>query len=443
MEFYGCTALGPTLPARRWHIAFAAAVAVTLSALAAAVGYGGSVLDDAHLLFWRWLNGEPLMVVKLLVHAPSVEADACFVAVHRFPSQYNPTESGFTERLYAGFVPPGSTVTVRAVLSAIPVKLTLDESSGRYRVAYYEPQEFAVIISCARGDAAVYEWARVVSVYPARPIHVVEVRPPASSHVWGTGSGRSKATESTAFNCTVALTDRGRGYARGYCYTYVAGPLLYSVEGVSTAFGVCGGIGQGCLRPSAVYLEAFGGVTWCNGSLCSRSGPAWIGAGGKLAPSTVTGLTRPLTCNCFVRLLFRVKYVLEVYEYRDVFSGNAVRYWLFYPSRVTDVIRADTLGVGRVFVYTPPQPPPYATCTVSNVTVWFSAEARETGKIVARTPVAFSYEGRRWVLEVGFYGAGRSDNQYTTPFVEIRAGRAYCWWFKNDDPMSYEVVVSR
>ena len=427
------------------------ALVVTVLALAfIAVAHGGDALDEVQLLFRSWIEGKQLMIIKLRVHVPQVDADKCFVAIHRFPTSINPTKDGYTERVYAGFVAPGATVVASKLLSAVPAKLAYDESIGAYRVAYYDPQEFMVIVHCVGNGKTTYKWARIVEVFPSKPVYVVDVRPPreaqAEPEVLAVNGKPVRSVEPTLisrpkFECKIIPTTVTGD--RGYCYTYVAGPNLYSVEGISTAFGLLGGP-----RPSAVYIEAFSDSAVCPLGYCDYDVPIWSSSGRKLAPSVITGTTLPLTGNSYVRLYFRVKYVYEEWEFWDSgLTGMMVKYWFLYPSRVTDVVRADTLGVGVVATYEPPEvPPPYATCAVGDRVIWFNmGEVRETDISIARVSVTFSYADLWSVtLAVDFYRAGRDDDRYTVPYVVVKTGgRGFCWWFKDDDPMTYEVLFSR
>ena len=146
-----------------------------------------------------------------------------------------------------------------------------------------------------------------------------------------------------------------------------------------------------------------------------------------------------------VRLYFEAEYKYEYWEYEDAFTGY--KYWFLYPSKIASVERADYLGFGYVQYSCPaPQPPSYSYYELGSTTISFGeygAHKSDTG--IARAYVTFKLSGA-WsaTLGVDFYRAGRQDNEYQTPYVKVdNNGNAYYWWFKDNDPMNYEILVSR
>ncbi|MEB3861599.1 MAG: hypothetical protein GSR84_05180 [Desulfurococcales archaeon] len=394
----------------------------------------------------RWIRGEPVVVITLDISTPRVDADKCFVAVHRFPTMYNPTSSG-TERLYAGIAKPGESIRVRFDIVGIPVKYSIDPASGRYEVEYYEPQELFVLTHCVRGGETVFRVGRVIEVYPKSVIHTEAIELGrlaseayhAASTCPGTGCGSSDSP--------VCLLDVTGGV--GYCNAWVRGPYLYSIDGLEASYGIASSPVSS--SSSAIYLEQFYDSAWCTSGHCQHATPQWGYGGKKLAPSLVSAQVDPLPGDSKVRVYFMVEYRYEEHWYRDSASGDVVRYRILYPHKLKGVERADYIvdfNAGGMEPYTPPPPPGYATRAQGDLYINFGGHtAGGSNIVVASTSVRFiSPMGWTAVLDVNLYGASRDDSQYTTPYVSISdvSGRPYTWyywWFKDNDPSTLEVLV--
>ncbi len=398
----------------------------------------------------KWISGEPVVIISLEIQSPRIDADKCFIAVHRFPTMYNPTENGTTERLYAGIVKPGDSVRAKFDISGIPVKYSMDPASGRYKVEYYEPQELFILTHCVKDDRTVFKVGRVVEVYPESIVHteVIDIERLALEMSYYTEpsvcSGVQCGGTSDSPVCQLDITD-----STGYCNTWVRGPYLYSINGLETSYGIVSNPVSD--SPSAVYLEQFHDSVWCPLGYCEYDTPQWNYGGRKLTPSIVSAQVDPLSGDSRVRIYFMVEYRYEEYWYWDSFSGNAARYWILYPYKLKGVERADYIvdfNAGGVEPYTPPPPPGYAVRSQGDLYINFGEHgAGESDIISASIGVGFvSPTGWSAVLNVNFYEASRDDNQYTTPYVSISdvSGRSYTWyywWFKDNDPITLELLV--
>jgi len=412
--------------------------------------------DDLQQVFESWRSGEAKALITLDIKVPRVDADECILEVARYPSMYLPN-NGTLEELYIGPASPGSIVNVKKFIPAIPVKTRYDEARGSYIVEYYEPQEFLVIVGCFKGNTTVFEFGRNIEVYPRNLVHREEVDIAALAEKYRKESietglkpatpenGRVEALmldpgsggSSPAFSCNITI-DRDTGdYRHGYCYTYVAGPYLYSINGMSTSFGLVA-----VSRPSAVYLESFYSLK--NDYDPQPEVPSWTSSGKTLAYSVVDRQTPGLSGNSKVQIYFRVKYEYE----RSVVCRGYTCYYShkLYPTEIRWVYRADEIGAGSVKPYTPPSTAPnYATIGSGSASIVFgSVYVSDTPSVSTGVSFSLSYGYLWWsvTLTVDFYKAGRNDNQYIPPYVSISAPGNfwYYWWYNNDDSMTYEIL---
>jgi hypothetical protein len=399
--------------------------------------------DEISVLVNSWLNNKPQVLVKLEIKLPRLDADRCFVAIHRFGTLYTP----INERLFAGLVAPGGEVEVKKFIPAIPVKLHYDENTRQYTVEYYEPQEFLILVHCLKGNTTVFKYGRVYEVFPRSIIHqeTIEIKETRqigklSSYSLNGGGGSIQPTST----CDIQpLYDPNNWDLKGECYTWVLGPYLYSINGLRTQYGI-----KHYPIPSAIYLTSFVDSAYCPLGYCDHDTPEWSPAGKKLTPSLVDATTGWLTGNSKVRVAFRVVYRYEESWWCDNFAGVCMEYWFLYPYRVYDALRSDQIGLGYIEYYSPPQHPYYATFTTGNRIIWFELN-QQTDETIVTINVGFSYSIEGWSagLSVSFYKAVRFDNQYTSPFISIEdlTGRTYTWyywWYSGNNPLNLEVPVS-
>jgi len=443
--------------------------------------------DDLLRVFESWRSGEPKALIILDIRVPQVDADRCVLAVMRYPSMYLPN-NGTLEKLFIGAVSPGSTVVVRKFIPAVPVKMRYDEARRSHVVDYYEPQEFLVMVHCVKSDTTVFKFGRNIEVYPRNVVHRETVNIAALAEKYGKkapaqqgdtetnftpatltssragalgtlyndgayddgGGGGSSAT----FSCDIIVTNAGDCggrycYTEGVCYTYVAGPYLYSINGMSTTFGL-EVTSAGTVR-SAVYIESFYDMYEC--VLGTKDVPEWKSAGKKLVPTIINDYVPYLTGNSKIRIYFYVTYRYYYEEWWDTFAGVCYQWWVLYPLYIGGVERADQLGVGYAEPYTPLSPPlgyTYLSSASGSTKIYFLPATISDYPLV-ETSITFSYSFAYppyapWsiTLSVSFYKAGRSDNQYGVPYVEVVAPDCfrYYYWFRDDDPMTYEVLFA-
>ncbi len=426
-------------------------ITVVLVGLAVVFAYSVtafSTIDERlGIIIDRWLFRENVALVLLKVVSPDVDADNCFLAVHRFPSMFLPTERGLTERMFVGFVKPGDTVEVRIEIPAIPVKLETDEE-GYYKISYYEPQEVFVVSACVNNGNLVYKAGRTVEIFPKSLVHkeFIDIRKLYDkADYYGEAAKSSKLVEgisSLNSKCEISLTD-----GRGVCVTLVGGPYLYSIRGLEVTYGI-----RNYPTKTLLYMESFFDITSCNNYDCSNVNPEWMYAGKKGTPSYIEAEITPwLSGDRKVRIYFMVKYIYETYTIEDSHNGFRFKYWILYPSHIGGIERADNLGESKdygIVNYELLSPPEYAFIAKGDIEIIFGVDTKVGDDIISTSNVLFvSPEGWEYLLAVHLYASIRQDNQYTTPYVSIRdvSGRGhpwYYWWFKDDNPAFLEVLIS-
>jgi len=426
------------------------ALAIPLAALTVA-----AFSDEVQVVLSSWLQGRPRVLVRLDIELPNVDAERCLVLVRRFPTMYNPTKDGYTELIYRGLHPPGAAVEVKNTLFAYVAKYRLDPRTNEYVIDYYEPQEYAIFVNCVRGDAAVFKWARIVEVFPRSIVHTERVEVRGSRYELGPSSSSTTPLPSegdrddgggdgggNSFSCSIVILEESPGsYKRGECYTWVRGPVIYSIDGLTTSFVLY------TYPQSAVYLEAYADSDY-GPFLRTEDQVQWGSIGKKLTPSVVSGETSGLTGYYKDAIYFYVRYKYEWEVGCDSFAGACYEYWSLYPSSIRDFARSAERPYlpYSLYPYTPPAPPYYkAGGGPGERLIWFAPEegTSETDISLYRVTVSFTYTGV-WTasLTVSFYKAVRRDSQYTTPAVRIYSTRYYWWWYKDNDPRNYEVLVA-
>ncbi|MCC6047289.1 MAG: hypothetical protein LM571_03775 [Desulfurococcaceae archaeon] len=410
-------------------LAVALALVIPLTALTV-VAFG----EELQVIVSYWLQGRPRMLVRLDIELPSVDAERCLVLVRRFPTPYNPTKDGWPEDIYFDTHTPGTTVAVKRILFAHVAKYEVDPRTGEYRVGYYEPQEFLVAVGCVgSGGETVFRWSRVVEVFPRSIIHVERVKLETTGDNRSEGGGGGSGDH---FTCSVFIEYESGTYKRGSCLTWVRGPSIYSIEGLSVSFGL-----EISARISAVYLESFGDSRAGTGPW-PESEVSWSSAGRKLTPTVIARETNPLSGGFTDVVYFTVRYRYEYSVHCKMESCLTV--WTLYPYVITALARSaeePTLPY-RLAPYTPPPIPWYASRGLPGSTRIFFEPPYESDTALADAEVTFEFSFGVFSLTVSFYKAGRSDSTYTTPYVRIDSTRYYWWWYRDDDRMTYEVLVA-
>lgn len=401
------------------------------------------VYDEIQLLIEHWASGTPKMLIKLYVEVPPLQADFCAVSVERFLSNNNPTRNGYPEEIHYVEVSPGTTIMVRNILKAVPMKFSREDPS---RVEYYEPQRYFVFVACVKNGRTVFSGSRVVEVFPKSIISEVRVNMEEKKAYVLPHDFNGEGGWYYQNPCNITITWEGwegSWYVkRGVCVTWVRGPWLHSFEGASTRLRL-----EVYPRVSAVYIEAYGYSTVDLGG--RESDVVWESAGRVLTPAVRSSSTAWLSGNFKDRVYFQVQYVYE-YKYRMSERGDyMVRKWALYPRFISAVVRSGDPGISSFPFYdqTPYQPsstiPPYARISPPGTSDTLFLEPEQSDVVLSEVVVSFSYSGV-WAatLIVKVYRAGINDFLYTTPIHTTNSTVVYYWWYKDNDPMTYEIQLA-
>jgi len=91
--------------------------------------------------------------------------------------------------------------------------------------------------------------------------------------------------------------------------------------------------------------------------------------------------------------------------------------------------------------------PPYATHLRKGYDISFGlGGTKVTDEVTGvSTSVMVRLGLTSFTLTVDVYRAVRSDQEYSPPYVKVidYSGEGYWWWFKNDDPTTYSVLLER
>ncbi len=429
------------------------------------------VYQDDLTVFSSWAFGAPRIMVKLEIRIPPVGVGFCGVVVRRLPTPYRPTKAGLSEEVYTGLHRPGDTVVVKELHAAIVAKAGIEK--GEYKVEYYEPVEYIVLVLC-KSKEKVYRYGRVHEVFPNRLVttYTIEVKfdeevsPGSRSSKAGselqiseaTGKRTESASTTTTISCEFYQSPRRGVVNVAECITWVKGPYLYSLPGLETAFGV--------REASAVYLEAYWDAVLC-APHCERNKPQyWSSAGRKLVFSVVAHETAPLSGRWRDRAYFNVRYRYEeLYVSLNGFVKIGMRYWVLYPVNIGGVEMSGSLCQVLPWIscekeylnFIPPAPWYAGGPALGNKTISFPADplrqklypTERTDEVLAGTYVNFTFPEGNWsaTLTVHFYKAGRDDQKHTTLYVRVRdvSGSTmawYYWWYRDNDPLTYEILFS-
>ena len=421
---------------RRSASALLIALAVVVAALALVIHAVGS--DDLQVMVSSWLSGKPKAMDKLLIEVPGGPGVAyCYVSVRRLATTLEPTKDGYSQLLYFGEAPPGGLVVVRHMFNAVPVEYGVDSSGNTY-IKSYEPKEYVVSVTCVGTDGRVlpkYSYTKYVDVIPTKLVNVKLVK-------WGSrmsGMAPSVGAEgvSASSTCKVVVRKEGRDgegrYREGYCYAWVAFTYLNSVPGIKVALKIPD-------RPAtAIFLSAFSkhDDTFGEGE--------WVDSGKHLAVFTYS---IPSSSLKFVsdgdRVLVELK-VEYLYEYHEVDGpdGSYVYdYQLLYPE---GIYNDRLIPVGKY--REPILHPTYANLLDTSITVSLgSVRNNMTDEVTGvATSLTILLGGKSSTAIANVYEAVRCDALYTTPelVIEDYSGEYYWWWYKNDDPLTFTVLLSR
>ncbi|MCE4602744.1 MAG: hypothetical protein F7B18_06135 [Desulfurococcales archaeon] len=390
-------------------------------------------VDNAKLLFYEWMNGGEPLLVNINIKVPSIDTDACSVIVHRYSTPYNPVKGGIMELIWVDTAKPGSIVKVSDyVRNAPPVKYKVDGS-----IEYREPQEYKVSVQCYDiiGSRAKLRasGATIVEVRSSKPIADVVV----SVDLKEQDVFRPSEVEDTVY-CDFGSGDK--------CTALTKLAVVNSIEGLETAFKLV------LSPPSAMYLSSFQQdcVYWDMVTCECYAWSSWYEAGKKLTPTVVAQESVQRSVNGERRVqLGSVEYRLDYYAgTNDGFAGvcYAGPIYTITPVSIRALSYASYLGV-----YQPGSPVAPAGPTVGFAEISFEDGVYESDYKIGgelSTGISFCYGLGCAYLSVDVYKAGRDDSEYTTPRIVVydvsgNVSPWFYWWYKDGDPMTYEVEFSR
>jgi len=404
------------------------ALAVVVAALAVALANN----DEVAMLFNSWLEGKPKALVKIHVEIPQINASKCVVEVRRFPSRFNPTEDGYTELIHRGKAQPGSVVTVKNVIKMVQVAVVNETEP------VYDSPEYAVSVLCI-GDNETYTFMQIVHPIVKKPIVDVYVKAKFKTVEKGKSKSAGKsllAAQLQPRQCDITnnkdyeYKDDWRWEIRGHCTAWTRLTYLNSIPGLKTAFGVVG-------QESAMYLEAWGAFCYLvDMDHCPSN--MWLSQGKKLTESAVSMESPYISNGQRAVVLGNVYYVYEYYAWYDddlmIFFVSEY----FYPQEIRG------LDVKVVGTYTPPsQPPSDATGPLrGDCAIWFNANRLTDNKLDLSTSISVNIGVFSVSVNISPYKA--ESPQYRSPYVSVKdvSGKSYSWyywWYKNNDPLNYEV----
>ncbi|RSN72395.1 MAG: hypothetical protein DSO07_13040 [Thermoproteota archaeon] len=389
--------------------------------------------DDLSILFNSWLEGKPKALIKLNVEIPKVEgAEKCFLAVHRFPTPYNPTKDPkHTEIVYRGVVPCGSTITVKNFINMIQAGAKVEKGEIK---AVYDSPEYAVVVITSNG----YSFSRILQTSVEKPITDLNIKaelkkPEATlGKVLPSSKDLLGAAESS---CSITVGPDGTGY----CAAKTKLTYLNSIPGLSVSFRLVD-----TSPPSAMYLEGWGAAC-ATDSDPSKPCPAgfWGSQGKKLTYSTTGESTASISGGQRAIVWGSVLYKYEHWVYED-YPVYYV-YDFLYPQEIAGLLPLQMDGY-----YQEPSPlPGYARGPFvgsRSINFWPVYDSDNKLPLSTSISVGISVPSGPYSLSLSIsvspYEAG--SVQYDTPRVDVNdiSGKDYgwyWWWYKDNDAMTYEV----
>ncbi len=401
--------------------------------------------DDLQVIINSWLSGKPKAMNKLIVTVPNApQVSYCYVAVRRLPTPMEPTKDGYSQLLFFGRVGRGDIVVVRHMFNAIPVAYGTGES-GVY-VKYYEPKYYFVSVFCfgSKGKPLHnYSYSKLVEVTPKKLVNVDYVswfprrrsgviHPNQLTPGVSTGGASSYDYQSS---CKVVITKTGEDlegpYKEGYCDTWLAFTYVNSVPGLKAAIKFLE------YPPAGVYFTAF----TKHDDIFSEGN--WEVSGKKIALSIISGNSSYASDGERELILVKVRYKYEYHEIDGPDGGYLMDTEQLYPSQIRGI---NAIPAGW---YTEPSTyPSYATLLRGSYEISFGLDgSKETDEVTGvSTSLTVTFEDAvSFTLTVNVYKAVRSDQQYSPPHLVINdySGESYWWWFKNDNPLTYMVLLKR
>lgn len=398
--------------------------------------------DDIAILFISWLEGKPKALIRFNIDIPkTVDGDYCFIAIHRFSTPYNPTPRGYSLPIYRGKVPCGLSIVVKDMINMFQVGVERDEKTGKLKPIYNSP-EYVIIITSVKG----YSFMKFIQVRVERPITDVSIHVIFKKYSTSSQSLHSKLSLSSIHLqsvveeiCDVTITYRTNTEFEGYCVAKTKLTYLNSIPGLQVAFGIVGGTSA-----SVMYLESWGASCLSDNpdDPCPES--TWSSAGKKRTISVVSEETDYIANGSRAIVWGSIRYNYEHWAVWNDDFKTYFKYDIFYPIEIGGLHTPQIIGTYQQ----PSTPPNYAYGPLKgDRKIWFTRNvyisdtklSLSTSISVTITIYDFSV-----TVSISLYKAGESNNLYTTPYIHVIdiSGKDYdwyYWWYKNDNPMTYEV----
>jgi hypothetical protein len=364
------------------------------------------------ILFKSWLEGEPRGIVMLNIDIPQTSSETCFIAVHRFPSPYNPTEMALSEVVYRGKVKCGSKVTVKDEINLMQVGVREVDGVIKPRlIPVYDSPEYAVVI-ISENDG----FGKIIQTDIVKPITEIDVKAEFAE-----ASAEQFAAESY---CTVHDNPDA-------CVAKARLAYLNSIPGLKVAFGLEG------RRSSVMYIEGWGSscISFDSNSTCPPS--AWHSIGMKKTESAVDELSDYVSDGKRAVVWGYVEFRYERHSIRD--GEFYWKYELLYPTTIGGLSTPQVIGE-----YRPSPPPHYAAFGNGDMEIGFMVfeSTLSDVKLNLSTSVRLKIGDTLLNISVSPYRAG--DDRENTPYIKVvdvsnRSYEWYYWWYKDGDPTTYEV----
>ncbi|WP_290597149.1 MULTISPECIES: hypothetical protein [unclassified Archaeoglobus] len=372
--------------------------------------------DEVSILFNSWLEGKPLGLVKISVETPKTD-DVCFVAVHRFPTSYNPTEKwNQSDVVYRGKVKCGETVVVKDLIRMIQVGLR-DEKNGEAKPIFDSP-EYAIVVISKEGG-----FSRILQTDVVKPITELNVKAEFETTA---GKSRKPDLETKSSACYIRSNP-------DVCVVDVKLTYVNSIPGLKVAFGLDRS------PPSLMYIESWGSscISTNPDSPCPSS--MWHSNGKKKTISQVSDLSDYISNGKKAIIWGDVEYRYERFAVWDDDFEIYWKYELFYPTAIGGLSTPQVIGN----YHQPSSPPYYARGPFKGTKeVNFERPYQSNSKLSLTTYIGLNIGSLSFGISVSPYKAG--DDRYTTPYIRIVdvSGKGYAWyywWYRNNDPMTYKI----
>ncbi len=417
-------------------------VAIAILLLIPFIGIYVKGLDETTVIMNDYLLGKEYGLIKITVKTPNVKADWCTVSIRKFHTGINNSLSitGFGKTR-----PGGSIVISDSIKNAIPVAYKMNEKNGDLKIVYRKPQEYFVTVKCykkldERRVSLVGYYARTIEVFPRKPIWKVflDVKDVNLTKVGDKNIDRLSNGGSPFAQCN---------FDNNVCTAPTKIAEVNSIPGIVVKYRLYSYPVHSAIYLSSQHKECIQyDLLTCK---CLEWG-SWSESGKVRTVSLVTQTTPNSVSNGEKgKVVGIVRYKQEYWPgTSDSFSGVCWDgpSWTIYP---------ETIGaLWPILIsqnsYSPPSTiPNYAygpTQGDLEITYGEYGAHMSNYKLGVSTAISFCGAGGAGcvTLNINLYKAGRNDAEYTTPTLLVhdtsnKNSPWFYWWFKNDDPMTYDI----